>query len=82
MRITCHYCGREDVEEVAKSWKGFVIETSPDVFIYINPTKPICVDCTDVTAHFVKKGLRAFRESLSSRQQMDLFPADRLINER
>jgi hypothetical protein len=80
---TCHFCGRGDVEftrryanQDGESWHFDTGE-----YLVTLSGKPICVDCANVAAHFVKKGLRAFRESLENSRQLDLFPAEKLVNE-
>lgn len=86
MTITCPHCGREDVEkavEIGYSWDrlGYEIDLGNNHKSILSMDSPICIDCLTVASHFLKKGLRAFRESLASSKQLDLFPAEKLTSE-
>lgn len=86
MRITCPHCGREDVEEAELSRFGVKLEGTDNgkgfpLYFMFQSNSPLCIDCANVASHFVRKGLRAFRESLASSKQLDLFPAEKLTSE-
>ncbi len=90
--MTCIYCGRTDVDSSQEAsvgpWRPVVI---PPNFATIHFTLDnMCIDCADVVEHFVRSGLKAWREALRNNGigQMDLFedadlpPIARFLNGR
>lgn len=90
--MTCLFCKRSDMDSAQLSNKGYVYRP-----IVIEQSAPIrfsvdgmCIDCADVVEHFVRSGLKAWREALrhNAEGQMDLFenadlpPIARFLNNR
>lgn len=89
--MTCVFCKRTDVDSAQV--RGYVYrpitvtEGTPPIRFSVDN---MCVDCADVVEHFIRSGIKAWRESLRNHDigQLDLFedaelpPISRFLNSR
>lgn len=91
--MVCIYCGRTDVDSARTANANYIyrpIVIEPNVNPIRFSVDNMCIDCADVIEHFVRSGLKAWKESLRNNSigQMDLFedadlpPIARFLNSR